>query len=62
MLSHPLEEARMVAKSIHEEALKISPGLLSHVSENEYELERTKDLEEYANSLFGDSELSPIIR
>lgn len=52
MLSHPLEEARLIAKSIWEEAVKISPGLLSHVEENQYEITRQKDLEAWSDSLF----------
>lgn len=52
MLSHPLEEARTVAKAIWEEAIKISPWLLSHVEQNEYEIERQKDLESWSNSYF----------
>lgn len=62
MLSHPLEEVRLIAKSIHEEALKISPGLLSHVQENEYEIERTKDLINYTDKIFSDDYLPPIHR
>ena len=46
MLSHPLEEIRILAKSMHEEALKLSPGLLKHVEENPYELERRKRVDE----------------
>lgn len=40
MLSNPIEEVRVVAKAMHEEALKVSPGLLSHVAENEYHASR----------------------
>ncbi len=36
MLSHELAEVRMVAKTMHEEAVKVSPGLLSHVGVNQY--------------------------
>ncbi|EKE30079.1 MAG: hypothetical protein ACD_2C00048G0002 [uncultured bacterium (gcode 4)] len=60
MLSHPLEEARIVARSIHEEALKISPGLLSHVDKNEYEIERTADLERFADDFYGEPDFGPI--
>jgi hypothetical protein len=31
MLSHANSEVRLIAKAMHEEALKISPGLLKHV-------------------------------
>jgi len=31
MISYPLQEVRFIAKSMHEEALKLSPGLLRHV-------------------------------
>lgn len=51
MLSHPLEEARVVAKSIWEEALKVSPGLLSHVWENEYEKWIYADLANVADTI-----------
>ena len=60
MLSHPLEEARIIAKAIHEEALKISPGLLSHVNENKYEIDRTNDLEKFTDLFYGEADLSPI--
>ncbi len=37
MLSHPLEEIRTIAQTMHQEALKITPWLLKHVSENQYQ-------------------------
>ncbi len=40
MLSHALEEVRIVARSMLEEALKLSPWLLEHVEENPYEITR----------------------
>lgn len=47
MLSHPLEEVRMIAKSMHQEALKLSPWLLSHVKINEYEQTRSQNIANY---------------
>lgn len=40
MLAHPLAEVRKIAQSIHEEALKVTPGLLKFVSPSEYEQSR----------------------
>ncbi|MDA3855194.1 MAG: FAD-dependent thymidylate synthase [Candidatus Woesearchaeota archaeon] len=59
MLSHPLEEVRLVAKSMHEEAIKVSPGLLTHVKENEYlriKREKTQTITEdiFEKSYLGD--------
>jgi len=36
MLTHPLEEMNIIGKAIHEECVKISPGLLKHVQPNAY--------------------------
>lgn len=54
MLSHPLEEIRILAKSMHEEALKLSPGLLKHVEENAYEVARRKKVDEEVAKLIHD--------
>lgn len=46
MLSSPLEEARLIAKSMYDEAIKVSPGLLTHVKGNDYlNTKRAKTLE-----------------
>lgn len=47
MLSHELEEVRMIAESMHIEALKLSPWLLKHVWVNEYEINRRKKVDNY---------------
>ena len=47
MLSHELEEVRLVAKSMHQEALNLSPGLLKHVWVSEYEIKRREKIENY---------------
>jgi len=52
MLSSEIEEVRYVAKSMHEEALKISPGLLSHVRENDYLISKRKGVQEVVNDIF----------
>ncbi len=52
MLSHPLAEARMVAKAIWEEAIKISPWLLSHVWINDYEINRISSTYNIVNDIF----------
>lgn len=52
MLSHPLEEVNKVAKSMHEEALKLSPWLLRHVWVSEYDVTRRQKLEKYTDELF----------
>lgn len=52
MMSYPLEEVRFVAKSMHEEALKLSPGLLRHVWVSDYDLTRREKLDKYTEELF----------
>ncbi len=52
MLSHPLEEVRLIAKSMHKEALKISPGLLSHVKENDYLINKKQKILNLTNEIF----------
>lgn len=52
MLSHPLTEVRLIAKSMHNEALKISPGLLSHVKINEYFVNKRQNVLDYVNEIF----------
>lgn len=56
MFSHPLEEVRIIAKSMHEEALKLSPWLLKHVWVSEYEISRRSKLENYIDDLLSDEE------
>jgi hypothetical protein len=53
MMSHPLAEVRMIAKSMHEEALKITPGLLKFVAPDEYETSRRIAGESMTKSLLG---------
>lgn len=52
MLSHPLQEARLIADSMHKEALKLSPWLLSHIQINEYKIKKRQNLEKYIDDLF----------
>lgn len=47
MLSHPSSEVRLIAESMHTEALKISPWLLRHVWVNEYKLDRREKVNKY---------------
>lgn len=51
MLSHPLEEIRIIAKWMHEEALKLSPGLLKHVAVSEFDIKRREKIENYISDL-----------
>lgn len=46
MLSHPLEELRIIGEALKEEGVKLSSGLLTHVSPNEYFGETTADMHE----------------
>lgn len=57
MMSHPLEEVRTIAASMHEEALKLSPGLLRHVGVNEYEVARRNKLTSYVEELLGSNDV-----
>lgn len=57
MMSHPLEEVKIVAKSMHEEALKLSPWLLRHVWFSEYEVSRREKLTNYVEELLWSNEL-----
>lgn len=60
MLSHPLEEVRLVAKSMQQEAIKVSPGLLTHVKECEYlNIKRDKTLK-LTEDIFEKSNLDEI--
>jgi len=52
MLSSSNEEARLVAQSMFEEALKISPGLLSHVGKSNYLVEKRDKVLEVVNDVF----------
>ncbi len=51
MLSHPLEEARIIAQTMHEEALKLSPWLLKHVGENAYDKSRREKINQELDRL-----------
>lgn len=51
MLSHPSEEVRVVAQSMYDEWIKLSPGLLRHVDKNEYEITKTEELHNYIKTL-----------
>jgi len=60
MLSHPLSEIRMIAQTMHKEWLKLSPGLLKHVWENEFKkLSRQKTTTETEKMIvkYSDKEL-----
>lgn len=52
MLSSPIEEVRYIAKSMHNEALKISHGLLSHVKENEYLISKRDEVQSVVDDIF----------
>ena len=52
MMSHPLEEVKLIAESMHKEALKLSPWLLRHVWVSEYEILRRNKLEKYLDEVF----------
>jgi hypothetical protein len=49
MLSHPLAEVRLIAKSMREEAKQLSPGLLKHVGISDYEITRRTKVEIFAD-------------
>ncbi len=51
MLSHPTEEMQLIGKSILEEGVKITPGLLRHVKPNEYFGETTASMSELTRSI-----------
>ena len=51
MLSHPLEEVRLIAKWMHEEALKLSPWLLKHVAVSDFDIKRREKIENYISDL-----------
>jgi thymidylate synthase ThyX len=57
MLSHPLEEVREIAQAMHEEGLKVTPGLLSHVSENDYLQNKRASGQKLIEELLKDQEL-----
>lgn len=61
MLSHELEEIRLIASCMHKEALKLSPWLLSHVWVSEYELKRRNNLKKYFDDFFEDEEDEEVI-
>lgn len=56
MMSHPLDEVRFIAENMHKEALKLSPGLLSHVKPNEFEIKSRQKLEDYLDQIFDKEE------
>jgi len=47
MLSHPLAEVRDTAKQMWQEALKLSPWLLKHIWENDFEIKRRQRMSEF---------------
>lgn len=51
MLSHPLEEVRLIASNMLQEALKLSPWLLSHVWVNEYIISIRDKIRNYIDDL-----------
>ena len=61
MLSHHLEEVRLVAKSMYDEAIKVSPGLLTHVQKNEYLETKRKNNLDVVSDIFDDREYDKII-
>ena len=44
MLSHELEEVRVIGSAILEEGIKVTPGLLKHVQQNDYFSNATQGL------------------
>ncbi len=54
MLSYPLEEVRFIASNMLQEALKLSPWLLSHVWVNEYIISSRNKLQNYIDDLIED--------
>ena len=52
MMSHPLEEVKLIAENMHREALKLSPWLLKHVKVSEYEILKRNKLEKYLDEVF----------
>lgn len=61
MLSHHLEEVRLVAKSMYDEAIKVSPGLLTHVKENEYFQTKRNNSSSVVDKIFKDKKFDEII-
>jgi len=57
MLAHPLAEVRLIATTIHQEALKVTPGLLKFVTPNEYEHSRRINIEGMARNFLGSEKL-----
>ncbi len=53
MLAHPLEELRIIGEALKEEGIKISPGLLTHVSANKYFGETIVDMKEFTGNFAG---------
>jgi len=51
MLAYPLEEIRLIAESMYQEAIKLSPWLLSHVSLSKYDIIRREKIKLKINNL-----------
>jgi len=62
LLSHPIAEVKMVATTMWEEAMKMSPALLSHVGENEYFVSKQKKSSELTNKIFNEYNFGEIIK
>ena len=62
MLSHHLKEVRLVAKSMYKEAIKISPGLLTHVKKNDYFISKRKKTIELTDKIFDKTKNKKIIK
>lgn len=56
MLGHPHEEARLIAQSLKEEWVKLTPGLLTHVGERPYFRDTPPAMYQLARELLGAAE------
>jgi hypothetical protein len=51
MLSHQLEEIKMIGKYIYEELVNQNPQILNHIKNVEIELKRKEKIERYVSDL-----------
>lgn len=57
LLSHQLEELRLIGQSLLEEGVKVSPTLLTHVGENQYVKETIPSIDRLTMELLGKPEI-----
>lgn len=60
MYSHPISEVRMIAQSMHQEALKLSPWLLRHVWENEFKIKSRQKLSDFIDNFVWNNDESQV--